>query len=35
VADLLPILNRRRVPDADQVRGDRSLLDRWLDLTRF
>jgi uncharacterized protein (TIGR03083 family) len=35
VTDLLLILNRRRAPRADQVHGDRALLDRWLELTRF
>jgi uncharacterized protein (TIGR03083 family) len=35
VLDLLLILNRRRTPAADAVHGDRALLDRWLDLTRF
>jgi uncharacterized protein (TIGR03083 family) len=35
VTDLLLILNRRRAPRAAQVHGDRALLDRWLELTRF
>ncbi|MEV4275017.1 maleylpyruvate isomerase family mycothiol-dependent enzyme [Actinoplanes xinjiangensis] len=35
VLELLLILNRRRAPGADAVHGDRALLDRWLDLTRF
>ncbi|GGN33929.1 uncharacterized protein (TIGR03083 family) [Actinoplanes campanulatus] len=35
VAELLLILNRRRPPTPDQIHGDRTLLDRWLALTRF
>jgi hypothetical protein len=35
IADLLLMLNRRRAPGRDQVHGDRALLDRWLESTRF
>lgn len=35
VAELLLMLNRRQVPGAGQVHGDRALLDRWLEVTRF
>ncbi|WP_433789142.1 maleylpyruvate isomerase family mycothiol-dependent enzyme [Actinoplanes sp. CA-252034] len=35
ILDLLLVLNRRRLPTDGRVHGDRTLLDRWLDLIRF